>query len=561
MKQERHYLNVSYAEKDRAKSLGARWDNNARCWYIPEGIDRAPFRQWLPMSEPSVIKADSSVVNDTDAHIEQTHEQAQPNYLKLSALVQQVHNLVQQHMPTQQWIVAEITEYSLRQGHLYLTLAETNEAQQQIAQVKAMIWSNQREQLLTQFKSVTGQDLGAGMRVMLSVGVNIHPRFGFALYIHDINPSFTLGEQEAKLNQIRLQLKQQGLWPLNKQLPLAKDFFRIAVLAPAQAAGLGDFRNDANAIEAAGLCEFVYMYAQFQGQQTLITMQQTFQQLLHEYQQQTYDALVIIRGGGAKQDLMFLNEFELARAVCQFPVPVFTGIGHERDHTILDEVAYRSFDTPSKVIAFIRDAIIASATQAQHHWRTIEQASQQALYLAKQHLMQHHLLLQQKAQQQHHQQQRALTNLWQTLQQKAQKNVYTTHQQLILKQQQLVSAIQFKLQSERQQLTYWQQQILPRAQQYIQQQQKQLTLWQQLITNLHPRRLLKQGYLLARTEQGQLLTRALQLAEQAQVELLFIDGYVQVQPQAHSLHLYREDSEHLPLKNAHDDLFHQKELS
>lgn len=530
---ERQYLTVAYAEKDQAKALGARWDAMARRWFVPEGVNPDGFARWLPAS--LVSPAAETTVFAFSESPEVTTETPDLG-MRLSELMNQANRALQLALPRAVWVVAEITELSQRQGHVYLTLAESVQGQQ-LAQVKATIWASLRDVLFRNFEQVTGQQLSAGMKVLLSVEVTIHARFGLSLNVVDINPSFTLGDQEAKLQQIRAQLKAQGLWQQNKQRALAPDFYRIAVLAPAQAAGLGDFRSDANQLSASELCQFDYYHASFQGVSAVSELTQTLNQIRQAHEKSPYDALVIIRGGGAKQDLMFLNDVSLASAVCCFPIPIFTGIGHERDSTILDEVAFARFDTPSKTIAFIRQHIIDAAQSASVAWQRIQQASTAQLQLARHHISEFKHLIQQRSQQQLADAKQHLATHWLSCQHSAQLSLNAQRQQLSHWQTQLQWSGQHHCQRHQQQLQQWQQTLLPLAEQRLKQQTQQLRHFHQLIQLMHPKRLLDQGYLLARTETGEVITTAEQVARLPQLRLTFSDGSISVTPQQNSLTL------------------------
>lgn len=530
---ERLYLTVAYAEKDQAKALGARWDAMARRWFVPEGLNADAFTRWLPASLVMPV-AETAAFTFNESPVVSTESTAQG--MRLSELMNQANRALQLALPKAVWVVAEITELSQRQGHLYLTLAESQQGQQ-LAQVKATIWASSREGLLSHFEQVTGQVLSAGMKVLLSVEVSIHARFGLSLNVVDINPSFTLGDQEAKLQQIRAQLKAQGLWQRNKQQTLASDIYRVAVLAPAQAAGLGDFRSDANQLSEMGLCQFDYYHASFQGVSAVSELTQALGKIQQAHEKSPYDALVVIRGGGAKQDLMFLNDLSLASAVCRFPIPVLTGIGHERDSTILDEVAFARFDTPSKTIAFIRQHIVDAAQSASGAWQRIQQASTAQLQLARHYITEFKHLIQQRSQQQLADAKQQLASHWLSCQHSAQLSLNAQGQQLAHWQTQLRWTAQHHCQQHQQQLAQWQQSLLPLAEQRLKQQTQQLNHFHQLVQSIHPKRLLAQGYLLARTETGQVVTSAEQVAGLSQMKLTFSDGSIYVTPNKNTLTL------------------------
>jgi exodeoxyribonuclease VII large subunit len=194
---------------------------------------------------------------------------------------------------------------------------------------------------------------------------------GLDLIVEDVDPSYTLGDLAAKLARIREKLQQTGLYGRNKQLPAPLEFVRVAVISPETSAGLGDFRREADLLQTAILCEFHLFPATFQGVETSSSIQSAVLQALTAHKQRPFDALVIIRGGGSVTDLAWLNDLDLAKLLCQSPVPIFTGIGHERDNTILDEIAHSRFDTPSKVVLHITTTIKENASTAIEAWERI----------------------------------------------------------------------------------------------------------------------------------------------------------------------------------------------
>jgi len=382
------FLNVPFRQKDEAKSLGARWDAVSKRWYIPEDFtgDQSVFSKWMASSETIGTMSDSTQkpaglfvdnINqssfDTSNLIvdESTPEKGQ----RLSELLFKVQSVLRNGLPGANWVIAEVANINQRRGHYYLELTETNDQGQVVASCRAMIWQSQAEALLNRFEIETGSKLEVGQKVLVLTEASFHAQYGFSLVIQDLDPSFTLGELEQKLNQIRKNLIQKGLYLENKKFTLPKDFFRVAVIAPPEAAGLGDFRADADVLQNHGLCEFKYFYSSFQGAAVEAEMIAALEAVESLHSTKPYDALVVIRGGGAKLDLSALNIEAVAERFCSMKLPVLAGIGHERDNTIIDEVANTRFDTPSKVIAFIRNQITSQANQAQNNWQTIEKSS------------------------------------------------------------------------------------------------------------------------------------------------------------------------------------------
>ncbi len=528
---ERTYLVVPFPEKDAAKQLGAKWDGAARAWYIPEGLACDKFARWLPAQKSSQTPLLESG-EDIFTLPWEAGKTVQEKGMSLSALMNKANAAVSAALPQSVWVKAEITELNNRNGHLYLTLAESI-AGQQVAQARATLWANQAARLLAQFETVTGQGLQVGTAVLLAVEVGIHARFGLSLTIVDIDPSFTLGDQQAKLQAIRAQLQASGLYGRNKQLQFPNDLRRIAVLSPAQAAGLGDFQADAKLLAAHQLCQFEYFYASFQGVQTQTEMLAAFQAIERAHQICPFDLLVIIRGGGAKQDLMFLNDLTLATSLCNFPIAVATGIGHERDDTILDEVAHRRFDTPSKVIAFIREQIVQGALQAQTSWRAISQVSRLRLSQQKEVIEANQQQIRAQAQQQVWGQRQAIQQQQVRMTQAAQRVCLSQAARLNQYRAQVNYIVTDKLRQAQNNLTRLHEGIVPNAQNRISAARRQLMSFHGLVASHHPQRLLSLGYMMARDSQGKIITTREQALQQTRLTLQFKDGTMQVIPDNH----------------------------
>ncbi len=353
------YLTVAYSQRNAVKALGARWDQLAKKWYVPEGRDLTPFSAWLPAEQQSTEIA----VESYDGRALQVQHRGK----SLSTLLAGVAEAVDRAYRQGEWTIVDLVQVSLKR-HVFMEVAERDAHGVVLAKANAMIWASTAETILPAFETATGISVGPGMKLLVRAKPVFNPQYGFRLIVDAIDPDFTLGELEARKREIRSKLQQQGLWTLNKELPYPWDFRRVLVVAPDEAAGLGDFRAEARRLERAGLCSFTYAVSRFQGPGAAEEIVEAARLALSAFQDsnhETPDALVFIRGGGAVNDLAWLNHYDLARFVCELPIPVLTGIGHERDSTILDEVANISFDTPSKVIAGIEAAIVKRAREAQ----------------------------------------------------------------------------------------------------------------------------------------------------------------------------------------------------
>jgi exodeoxyribonuclease VII large subunit len=187
----------------------------------------------------------------------------------------------------------------------------------------------------------------------------------------DVSPEFTLGDAAVRLDALREQLVREGVYGLNRLLPAPTDFARVAVISPEGAAGLGDFRRETDPLEAAGVIQFIYLEATFQGRDASGSLTRAIAKARAAHAEAPLDALVVIRGGGAVTDLAWLNDLDVTRALATFPAPVITGLGHARDDTLPDEVAHTRTDTPSKAAALIVGVVAAAAAQAQEDARSI----------------------------------------------------------------------------------------------------------------------------------------------------------------------------------------------
>ena len=344
------YLNVPYSRREEAKARGARWDSEARKWFVPIGRDLEPFTSWLPIDPAKLAKQDLA---DTAKGV------------PLSQLLAGIATAVDQAFKTGVWTTAEVVRAD-GDSHVYLELAERDPSGNLIAKARGIVWARDVERVLGTFQQATGVRLAAGIKVLVRAKPEFSPEYGLTLHIDAIDPSYTLGDLEAKKRQIREQLKADGIFEQNRQLPAPWDYRFLLVVSPPRAAGLGDFARDADRLQRHGLCQAVYAHSRFEGDGAAASIRDAIEQALETWPlPELPHAIVIIRGGGAVNDLAWLNDYELARFICLSPVPVLTGIGHERDSTVLDEVAHQRFDTPSKVVAGIQALIVKRARESQ----------------------------------------------------------------------------------------------------------------------------------------------------------------------------------------------------
>ena len=263
-----------------------------------------------------------------------------------------VRETIECEMPNEYWVEAELSECRELRGHCYMELIEKHEqTATPIAKASAKCWASKWILVRPYFERTTGQRLVAGMKVLLKVYPQFHEAFGFSWIVTDIDPTYTLGDMARKRQEIIRQLKEEGVFDLQKELTLPLFCQRIAVISSETAAGYGDFCNQ--------LADNPYGF-QFQTQLFPAIMQgegveQSIINALERIYDQPFDCVVIIRGGGATSDMSGFDTLALAEHVANFPLPIITGIGHDRDESILDMVSHTRVKTPTAAAALLID--------------------------------------------------------------------------------------------------------------------------------------------------------------------------------------------------------------
>lgn len=284
-----------------------------------------------------------------------------PNTITLQEFNNRIKRLLADPSVMNCWVVAETTDVRINQ-HCYLQLLEKNpKTGATVAKIKAIIWGSQFRFLNAQFKQVTGRDIGNDMKIMVCLSVNYSPQYGLTVVINDINPEFTLGDMERQRQEILNRLTQEGIIGQNKTVPVPPVLQRIAIVSAAGAAGYGDFMKQLTD-NKYGVCFYPCLFqATMQGVKTVPTVLAALDKV--EQNQHLFDCVVIIRGGGGTEELNSFDNYDLARRVATFPLPVIVGIGHERDITVLDYVAGIRVKTPTAAA----EHIILQAANALAH--------------------------------------------------------------------------------------------------------------------------------------------------------------------------------------------------
>ena len=278
----------------------------------------------------------------------------QNNRLTLCQLNLMVKDAIEMGLPDEYWVEAELAECRERGGHCYLELIEKEDTTNTpVAKASAKCWRQTWQMIQPYFERTTGQPLRAGMKVLLKVYAQFHEAYGFSWIVTDIDPTYTLGDMARKRQEIIRQLKEEGVFDLQRELCIPHFAKRIAVISAEGAAGYGDFCRQLEDNEYGFKFEVTLFPAIMQGEQvesSVVAALNSIYDCIRDF-----DVVVIIRGGGATSDLSGFDTLALAENVAQFPIPIITGIGHDRDESILDMVANTRVKTPTAAAALLID--------------------------------------------------------------------------------------------------------------------------------------------------------------------------------------------------------------
>lgn len=424
-----------------------------------------------------------------------------PNTITLQEFNNRIKRLLADPSVMNCWVVAETTDVRINQ-HCYLQLLEKNpKTGATVAKIKAIIWGSQFRFLNARFKQVTGRDIGNDMKIMVCLSVNYSPQYGLTVVINDINPEFTLGDMERQRQEILNRLTQEGIIGQNKTVPVPPVLQRIAIVSAAGAAGYGDFMKQLTD-NKYGVCFYPCLFqATMQGVKTVPTVLAALDKV--EQNQHLFDCVVIIRGGGGTEELNSFDNYDLARRVATFPLPVIVGIGHERDITVLDYVAGIRVKTPTAAA----EHIILQAANALAH---IGDLSNQVVSIARDYIA--------RAKEQ-------LSYYAGNLPIMAQRIIDTNTLRLQNFIQNIPLHVQRRIESENAQLARQKDAIKNAVAQVKMKETMRLEALGDKIELLSPRKVMARGYTLTTCE-GKIMTDAAQLEAGKLVTIHFRDGKV-----------------------------------
>lgn len=307
-----------------------------------------------------------------------------PDALSLTQLNRLVKTALDEALPGTYWVRAETSEVRVNatSGHCYLEFVEKDETTGQlVAKSRGTIWARNFAVLRTYFEQETGQTFISGLKVLVNVSVEYHELYGLSLTVHDIDPSYTLGDMARKRMEVIRRLQEEGVFDLNKELTLAILPQRIAVISSPTAAGYEDFVNQLTHNDYCFPFYVKLFPALMQGEKTEESVIAALDRIYAH--RELFDVVVLIRGGGSAADLSSFDSYTLAANCAQFPLPIITGIGHERDDSVVDNVAHTRMKTPTAVAAFLINRMAEQLALLDELRRTVCEATRNQLTVKK----------------------------------------------------------------------------------------------------------------------------------------------------------------------------------
>ncbi len=425
----------------------------------------------------------------------------------LSQLLGSIRKCIDSTYTDKYWVRAETSDFrSAGSGHHYLELVERQEGGKQIrAKVRASIWSSTYPAIMRKLRQNGIEHLSSGMAILAQVQVTFHEQYGFNLIIWDIDPSYSLGDIARLRQETILRLKKEGLLDLNKTCPLRLPIQRVAIITSSTAAGYGDFMKQLHSHKSKTYCLTAVFTAIMQGEKTTESVIEALERILPYTD--LFDAVVIIRGGGAVSELRAFDDYELCMVCANFPLPILSGIGHERDQSVLDLVAHTSLKTPTAVADFILqtqeeafDKLEGLKERLINAYSMLSMNRQHELELIRQHLPR---LAQSKIKEYRYDERELRNKLSRTAQYKLQN-----YKQAILQIESRLPILNKNLlQRYQKDLDYYKTRLKVPIANHLRRYQMEIQHWQQSIRLSEPTEILKRGFAIVK-HNGKITTNA-----------------------------------------------------
>ncbi|MFO7863083.1 MAG: exodeoxyribonuclease VII large subunit [Salinivirgaceae bacterium] len=445
--------------------------------------------------------------------------------LSLAELNNLLRDIIEANFPEELWVVAEISELNVNaRGHCYIDLIERDELSKKIiARQRGTVWAFQYRLVKGHFESITGQELTSGLKVLVKVRVNYHVLYGLSLNVVDIDPTYTIGDQARHRELILQQLEEDGVLDMNKEMALADVPQRVAVISSETAAGYGDFVEHLTKNPYGYQFTIELFAASMQGEQTSPSVVAALEAVYNR--EEEFHAVLIIRGGGAKAELVAFDDYNIAFMVSQSPIPVLTGIGHERDQSVTDMVAWQAFKTPTAVADFLLEKMAAFEQSIDNMASVAFQSVRQKLEQSNYHLQQQQAALLGAVKTFHTDKRHALERF-------ASQTGYAVDKQMQLHKSRLKTqsatikqAVFLTIGRHAMQFDKYRYDTEAATRRYFSEQYHKLSVFQEIAMQNRPEKLLKGGYGYV-TRNGHRVASVDQLAVNDEINIAFIDGVV-----------------------------------
>ena len=295
----------------------------------------------------------------------------------LAEFCAQISDALDRSFPETYWVRCEIASLSEKNGHLYMDLVEKGQRGLFVARQRATCWNGRQQMLRAYFEQETGNRLQVGMQVLLEVDVRFHAVYGLSLDVQNIDPQYTLGDLARQRQETIARLQEEGIFDMQRMLSLPTLTRRLAVVSAGDAAGYGDFVHQLE--ESAYRFSPTLFPAAMQGDRAAQSIVSALDAIAAV--EEEFDAVVIIRGGGASSDLTCFDDYTLAAHCAQFPLPILAGIGHTRDVSVVDMVAYQSLKTPTAVAAFLVERMDEQLARIEQWQQRLQQTALRQILL------------------------------------------------------------------------------------------------------------------------------------------------------------------------------------
>ena len=467
------------------------------------------------------------------------------NKLTLLQLNEMIKDALSGAFPTSVWVIAEVSELKEnRNGHCYLELIE-KQGTEIVARTRATIWSYTYRMLKPYFETSTGQLFTSGIKILVQVSVEYHSAFGLSLNIKDIDPVYTVGDLAMQRREIISRLQNEGVFEMNKELELPLVPQKIAVISSATAAGYQDFMNQLDN-NGFGFKFYTKLFqATMQGVETVPSIINALERIF-QYED-FFDAVVIIRGGGATADLSSFDNYDLAFNITQFPLPVITGIGHEKDDTIIDLVAHTRLKTPTAVAEFFikgmerfyksmiemeNEIVRLVRDKIETHQNELEQTTSSLNFIVTGFINKNQIQLSRKGnelqravQQFSFQREHELNNLRHQIKSTLLLWFSVSKTGIKQKKQNLKHVVNESLLKQKAMLGRYSDLLKGRTEKMIFREQQRIHFCENTVRLIHPEYILKRGYTLT-TKEGKIIKSVKQLNVNEEIETRFADGTV-----------------------------------